>query len=185
MKKIHYTFLSLVFVIFSCTKKSKIYNDFDCNSTSFSNLETIYDVKNLFSVEFPENWKTKLYFDDGQSSIFGADTTKQLTQTSLLDVSFIQKSINFDDNFKLNLEREKLSEQLIRIKSKNQHFNTKEAYYAVSVGKKNNFNYKILDYFIKVDNQNFTHIKVQIYGDSLVNQRLCKTIELIDKIKFQ
>ena len=183
MKKF-FLLLSFILVLFSCQKRLKINKDFDCKAATFSNLETITDMKNLFSVQFPKNWKTNLYFDDGQSSIFGADTTKQLTQTLLLDVSFIQKSTIFDDTFKLNLERDNLAEKLIRIKAVNTKFKEKESYYSLSVGKKGTYSYKVLDYFIRVNNQNLLHIKSRIYGDSLVNERLCKGIQLIEKIKF-
>jgi len=184
MKKILFAFF-IVSVFYSCQDKTEIEKDFSCNSSSFSDLEITSDFKNLFSMELPKNWKTKLYFDDGQSSIFGADTTRQLTKSFLLDVSFVQKSINFDEIFKLNLEREKLSEQLIRIKNKNTKFNDKESYYSLSVGKKGNYPYQILDYFIKINDQNFLHVKTQIYGDAKVNDRLCTAINLIEKIKIQ
>ena len=66
------------------------------------------DVKKTFSVAYPKNWKTNLYFDETQSSIFTADTTKQLTETVLLDITFINKEINFNDSFKLQQEQESL-----------------------------------------------------------------------------
>jgi len=184
MKQILCFFL-ISLLLFSCSGKTQISKDFDCSRDFFSSTEKITDMKKLFSVEFPKKWKTNLYFDSGQSSIYGADTTKQLTKSVLLDVSFIQQSVFFDDNFKLNLEREKLSESLIRIKSKNQNFNKRESYYALSIGKKGNYKYQVLDYFIKVNNQSFLHAKTQVYGDSLVNERLCEAIQLIEKIKFQ
>ena len=184
MKKITGTIFS-IFLIFSCQQQSNISKDFNCEKLSFSSLEEITDMKNLFSVKLPENWKTNLYFDDIQSSIYSADTTKQLTETAILDISFVQKSIVFDDNFKLNLERENLANHLIRTTSKEQKFNKNSSFYSISKGKKGNYNYQVLDFFIKVNDQNFLHTKTQIYGDSLVEERLCSSINLIEKITFK
>ena len=67
----------------------------------------------MFTVDIPKNWKTNLFYDDLQSSIYTADTSKQLTKTILLDFSFIQKKISLNEIFVLKLEQEKLLEKLI------------------------------------------------------------------------
>ena len=36
---------------------------FNCGVVSFSNLEKIEDVKKLFTVQYPDTWKTNLYYD--------------------------------------------------------------------------------------------------------------------------
>jgi hypothetical protein len=110
--------------------------NFNCKKTNIHNLEVINDVKNIFSVEFPKNWKTNLFFDENQSSIFTADTTKQLTETVLLDISFINKEINFNDSFKLQQEQESLSKNLIQTTSKEIKLLNKPTYYTISKGKK-------------------------------------------------
>ena len=104
-------------LLFSCQNKSELSKEFNCESTTFKDLETVDDVKNLFSIEIPKNWKTNLYKDEVQSSIFTADTTKQLTETVLLDVTFIQNKLKFDEAFLLQQEQEYLSKNLIKIKA--------------------------------------------------------------------
>jgi len=172
---------SLLF--FSCSNQTKISKYFNCETTNFKNLEEVKDVKNLFSIEIPKTWKTNLYYDDLQSSIYTADTTKQLTESLLLDVTFINKSINFDTTFKLERAKEDLSKNLIKIKSEETIFLEKPSYYTVSKGKKGKFDYQVCHVFIKVNEQNFILAKAEVYGDSLVNKRLCNAFELIKKIK--
>ena len=91
--------LLLVIVFNSCSKKPEYTRVFNCELETFSNLERIEDVKNLFSVYYPDHWKTNFYYDNNQSSIFTADTTKQLKETILLDITHIANKIVFDSNF--------------------------------------------------------------------------------------
>lgn len=173
-------------VLISCTKQTKINKQFNCKSTYHSSaLEEITDVKKEYTVTFPKNWKTNLYYDAIQSSIYGADTTKQLSKTTILDVSLIHQKINFDAQFQLLLEKENLAKNLITINTKIIDFKNKKAFFSVSIGKKNNLKLKLLDLFIKVDENRFLHSKTTIYGDSLIDQRICNTIDLIEKINIQ
>jgi hypothetical protein len=172
---------SLLF--FSCNK-SEIKKDFNCIKTEFNNLENVTDVRDLFSIELPKDWKINLYEDETQSSIFAADTTKQLTETVLLDVTFIKNEINFDEAFLLNQEQENLVNNLIKIKSKKVTILNKPSLYIIYKGKKGTFNYQTCHTFIKINEDNFIFAKTEVYGDSLVNFRFCKAIQLIENIKI-
>ena len=182
MKKIIVSFY--IFLLLSCANRNQIIKDFNCKKTAHNNLEIVTDVKDLFSIELPKNWKTNLYKNEVQSSIFTADTTKQLTGTVLLDVTFIQNKINFDNAFLLKQEQEYLSKKLIKIKSKEFVIHEKTAYYMLFKGKKGEFNYQICNTFIKVNESNFILAKTEVYGDSLVNQRFCSAFSLIENIKL-
>ena len=149
------------------------------------NLEIVDDVKNQFSVGLPKSWKTNLYYDAVQSSIFSADTTKQLTETVLIDVSYIKEKIDFSDAFKLKLEQENLSNKLIQTTSKEINLLQKSSYYSISRGKKGKFAYQMCNTFIKLNDENFLQIKTEVYGDSLVNERFCKAFQLINTIKIK
>ncbi len=172
-------------LLLSCQKPSEISKDFNCETSTFHNLETVDDVKNLFSIEIPKNWKTNLYQDEVQSSIFTADTTKQLTETVLLDVTFIQNKIDFNDAFLLQQEQEYLSKGFIKTTSKNITYLEKPSLYMVFKGKKGKFNYQVCNTFIKVNESNFVLAKTEVYGDSLVNQRFCEAFSLIENIKLK
>ncbi len=183
-KYIFYLLLaSLLF--FSCDKKSAIRKDFDCKTTTFTNLENVDDVKNLFSIELPKHWKTNLYTDKVQSSIYTADTTKQLTETVLLDVTYIQNKINFNEAFLLKQEQEHLAKNLIKTKVKELKFLEKPSLLMQFKGKKGKFNYQVCNLFIQLNASNFIYVKTEVYGDSLVNQRFCSAFSLIEHIKLK
>ncbi len=180
-----YLILSASLLFFSCQNKSELSNVFNCESTTFKNLETVDDLKVLFSLEIPKNWKTNLYKDEVQSSIFTADTTKQLTETVLLDVTFIQNKLNFDEAFLLQQEQEYLSKSLIKVKSKKLKVLDKPSLNMVFKGKKGKFNYQICNTFIKVNESNFILAKTEVYGDSAINQRFCEAFSLLENIKLK
>ena len=92
-------FFIIIIALSSCSKKTQFINEFDCEVAVFQNLERIDDVKKLFSVYYPNSWKTNLYYDKNQSSIYTADTTKQLKETMLLDITHITSELVFDSNF--------------------------------------------------------------------------------------
>jgi len=169
---------------FSCTDESEIREDFSCTNSAFNNLEMVDDIKNLFSIQLPTNWKINLYKDEVQSSIFTADTTKQLTETILLDVTFINNKINFDDAFLFQQEQENLERNLIKTKSKKITLLEKRSIYIIYKGKKGKFNYQTCHTFVKIDEKNIIFAKTEIYGDSLVNQRFCTSFSLIENIKI-
>lgn len=177
------TILTVFLLISACTSPSELQKEFDCSSSKFSNLETVQDFKKVFTVEIPKNWKTNLYYDTLQSTIYSADTTKQLTETTIYDFNLVQQSIEFDDKFQLELESESLAQGLISTRKKALTINEKPSFYILSRGKKQNFPYQKLAIYQKLNDQNFIHTKVEIYGNNLVNERLCKAIGLVETIK--
>ncbi|CAI8325793.1 MAG: Uncharacterised protein [Flavobacterium sp. SCGC AAA160-P02] len=173
-----------ILCISSCNSKSDLLNDLQCASERFLNLEKIEDVKKLFIVEFPDTWKTNLYYDKNQSSIYTADTTKQLTESMLLDITYVSKKLTFDTifvkKFKNNLKNQGLLEKTPRFLA----FQNKKAYYSRAIGNKRGFDYQISNLFIKVNQNNYIHAKIEVYGDSLVDQRICSGLQLIEKIQY-
>lgn len=173
------------FFLASCKNNKALSNQFSCNFPSFKNLEKITDMKKVFSVKYPKHWKTNLFYDEIQSSIYTADTTKQLTETTILDITLVSKSINFDTDFKLRHEQESLSNSLIQKTSEEIEMRGKPSYYSISKGLKGKFSYQICNVFIKMNEQNFIHAKAEIYGDSLVEERLCKAVNLIEGVTYE
>ncbi|RCS26927.1 hypothetical protein DUT90_07365 [Polaribacter sp. WD7] len=181
MRKIY--LLSSILLFLSCVKQSELSKEFNCKPSIINDLETIYDVRNVFSITLPNTWKTNLYEDVYQSSIFSADTTKQLTETYLIDVSYIKNNIQFNDLFKLKIEQENLSKKLVQIKSKELKLIDKPSYLSLYKGKKSNVMYQKMLVYIKLNNTNFILAKAEVYGDSLVEERLCKALQIIENIK--
>jgi len=176
--------LFTILLYFSCKKQSEVDEAFNCNSSTFKNLEEVEGLKNMFSVKLPENWKINLYQDEIQSSIFAADTTKQLTETVLLDITYINNNVNFDDAFMLQQEQDNLARNLVKTKSKKITLLEKPSIYIIYKGNKGQFNYQTCHVFIKINEQNFIFAKIEVYGDSIVNQRFCNAFSLIENLKI-
>jgi hypothetical protein len=182
--KISVCILGAALLFFSCKQPSILKQDFNCKESFFSNLKEIKGPNGNFSAQIPSNWKINRFTDAIQSSIYGADTTKQLTKAILLDLSYISNPIEINELFKRKVENENLSNKLIQKKTKELNFLNKPSYYVISMGKKGPYNYKSLQLFITTNKEKTMLIKAEIYGDSLVDERLCKAITLIEKIKI-
>ena len=77
------SFLVLILMV-SCNSFPDLKEEFPCKvSNSYDNLKKSEDVRNMFSVQFPENWKVNLYYDDTKTSIYAADTTISVTKQHL------------------------------------------------------------------------------------------------------
>ncbi len=176
-------YLSLALLI-SCNSQSEISKNLNCNPESYSNLETIEDFKKLFTVKFPDNWKTNLYYDNNQSSIYSGDTTKQLTETFLIDVTHISKGVDFSGDFIQEFKTSLANQKLVESTSYDLKFQKQNAYYSRAMGQKGKFAYQICNLFIQIDPKNYIHAKTEIYGDSLVNERICNAMSLIEKITY-
>jgi len=177
-------FFLIIIVLSSCSKKTQFINEFDCEVVAFQNLERIEDVKKLFSVYYPDSWKTNLYYDKNQSSIYTADTTKQLKETMLLDITHISSELVFDSNFIRKFNSNLKQQQLTVINSNKILFSDKPTFYSEAKGVKNKFRYSVLNLFIKLDEKNYIHSTIEVYGDSLRRKRICKGINLLEKTIF-
>jgi hypothetical protein len=177
-------FFLIIIVLSSCSKKTQFINEFDCEVVAFQNLERIEDVKKLFSVYYPDSWKTNLYYDENQSSIYTADTTKQLKETMLLDITHISSELVFDSNFIRKFNSNLKQQQLTEINSNKILFRDKPTFYSEAKGVKNKFRYSVLNLFIKLDEKNYIHSTIEVYGDSLRRKRICKGINLLEKTIF-
>jgi hypothetical protein len=177
-------FFLIIIVLSSCSKKTQFINGFDCEVVAFQNLERIEDVKKLFSVYYPDSWKTNLYYDKNQSSIYTADTTKQLKETMLLDITHISSELVFDSNFIRKFNSNLKQQQLTEINSNKILFRDKPTFYSEAKGVKNKFRYSVLNLFIKLDEKNYIHSTIEVYGDSLRRKRICKGINLLEKTIF-
>lgn len=178
-----YFIIVLVFICTSCNS-NQLSKDFNCKTPNFNNLEVVTDFKKNFTIEIPSNWKTNLYYDDVVSSVYTADTTQNLTKAFIMDVSFVLNPIDIDAAFIQKVATDNSKMELTQMASKEIKFHDKNAYYNLAKGKQGKFSYHVLNVFAKETN-GFLHVKTEIYGDSLVNERLCKAIKLIDDIRIK
>ena len=184
MNKVIASLLFLLIVITSCEKKSKLQEEFICETQSLSNTEIINDFKNKFRIEIPKHWKTQLYFDTVQTQIITADTTKNYTNTYTLNFEHNSGDLQINDAFKIKLKEELQQKQLQILKNKVDTFKEKPCIWIVSKGTKNNYDYYLFELFVKSKETSYYKISAEIYGDKNINQRFCESIAVIETLEF-
>jgi hypothetical protein len=168
----------------ACKNSSQLFTDLNCESIA-EEVTVESDFENKFTIPVPKTWKINLYYDNAQSSIYFADTTKQLTETMIVDVTFIKQKTSFDKAFLKKIQENYGKAGLQEAQTKEFELNTYTSYYTIAKGMRNNFPYTICNVFIGTNREKLIHAKLEVYGDSLVNNRLCKGINLIEKIHFK
>ena len=175
----------LVFLIFiGCQKTNQISSEFTCDAFYDLPLLSETDLKKKFEIGIPSNWKVNLYQDEVQSSVYVADTTVSLSKSILMDVTWVKDNIKFDKIFFLKNEQEQLLKKNIKVASKEIKFQGKKAYYAIYKGNKNSLPYQSLHSFIIIDETSFLKVKIDVYGKEENQERLCKALSIIDRIKI-
>ena len=183
MKKI--LIILLTVSLFSC-QNNDLKTAFNCESTtSFSDTKEIRDIMKKFKIKFPSHWKTQLYYDEFQSEIYSADTTKSLNETYILDISWHQGELNlnqaFDQNVKDTLA---IKEKLSPIKSNFIQFKEKPSYWNLSKGKDGKHTYHFLQVYVKTEVDEYFTFTTKVFGENNVDERLCESIQISDKIVF-
>lgn len=176
---------SIIFLIFvGCKQPGQLSGAFTCDPSYDLTLALETDLKTKFQIGIPSNWKVNLYQDEVQSSIYVADTTVALSNSILMDVTWVKDNIKFDKVFLLKNEQEELFKKNIKVLSKEIEFQGKKAHYALYKGNKNNLPYQSLHFFIKIDEMSFLKVKIDVYGKEENQERLCKALSIIDQIKI-
>ena len=160
--------------------------EFNCASkTDISETKEIRDVLKKFKLQLPVNWKTQLYYDDFQSEIYSADTTKSLKETYILDISWHQGELDLIESFNQTVKDTlAIKEGLSLVKSDFAKFQKKPCYWNLSKGKAGEFTYHFFQVYVKTEVDEYFTFTTKIYGDENVDERLCESIALTDQITF-
>ncbi|PHR72920.1 MAG: hypothetical protein COA67_04240 [Lutibacter sp.] len=166
----------------SCVKKTVLETTFDCsNSVSFSDTKKVKDIKKNFTIAVPENWKTQLYYDEFQSDIFTADTTKELSDTYILDASWKFGELILDTGFETKMRSNSDMNVVI---SKFENIQEKPAFWYVEKGENKGFDYQVLHIYLKTSVDTYLEIKTEVYGSKNVEKRFCESMQIIKSIEF-
>ena len=168
----------------SCSNQSELSEKFNCNPVEIENNKTVKDFNKNFKLTIPNSWKTKLYFSEHESEIFAADTIKQLTKSFIIGTSFNAGLLNFDDEFYKKNDSILLKDNLQIINSGNHSFKNKPTYWYIAKGTKNGFTYHQFNLTSKQSENNYFNGYSEIYGDNKINERICETISILEKIEF-
>ncbi len=171
-------------ILFSCQQKSNLQKDFICEVSNLSNTKKVIDIKKKFSIQTPKHWKTNLYYDNIQTQIYTADTTKQLSETYILDIALNSGELILDDSFKNKVIENLHATKLQNLKFKFDTFKEKPSLWFVSKGKKRDLDYYYFQLFILNSPTDYYEITTKIYGNEHLDTRLCESIAIISKIEF-
>ncbi len=181
----NYLFLLFVLTILSsCKKQSELSTIFNCKTVNLKNSSNYSDFKKNFKIAIPSSWKTELYYNEFQSEIFTADTTKQLTATFVLDASFNYGNLKFNDDFHKKTDSIIAVSNLQKINHGNLFFKEKPAFWYLVKGTKKGFNYHQFNLMAKLSEDTYFTAYTEVYGDFNVNERICESIAILDKIEF-
>ena len=185
MKTTPILLLLLLLLTVSCAK-SDLQKDFNCNASyDFGKTEITNDFKNKFSLDIPKKWSTKFFYNNFQTSFMTADSLKSLTNSFIIDVSLNNGELKINDDFREKVIRDIVKKEELKIlKFKPTKFKNKNAIWFWSKGKRNNYNFHLFKMIVKNTTTTYFEIETKIYGDSLVNERLCKSISIVETLKL-
>ncbi len=182
-----YLFILIGFVsILSSCKNNDVRSALNCTtSTNFADTKEISGFLKHFKLKVPKNWKSELYYDETQSRFYTADTSKQLTDTYIIDVTWHQGEIELNDNFEQIIENEvKQNEHLVPIKRGFGYFIDLPCYYNLAKGESSGFTYHYLQIYLKTNVDEYYNLTTKVYGDEFVEERLCESLSLFEGLTF-
>lgn len=180
----HFILIASIIFFYGCSNQSELSKNFNCQSSTLENTTQIFDFNKNFKLNIPVSWKTELYYDKYTSEIFTADTIKQLSDTFILDASYNLGEVIFNEEFFAKNNAIAGSENFEIIKSEISLFQSKESYWYVLKGTKNNFPYQQFNLTVKLSNNTYFNSYVEIYGDDNIDARICQAISILDNIEF-
>ncbi len=181
-----FTFLMIITFLSSCHQKSELATAFNCKQKiSTSELKTIADIHKNYSISIPNHWKISYYFDENQSDIYVADTIKPLTSTYILNFSNKNGLLLLNDEFKKKIKQELTTDGLTIISDKQFVNKALTSYYIFSKGIKNQFPYHQIQLIKPLNETSFFDIKIEIYGDQLIEERICEAIHYTDLLQIR
>ena len=180
-----FALLIMIITLSGCQNKS-IKDSFECNTkTNFANTEEIKAMLGHFKIQLPSDWKSELYYDEFQSRVYSADTTKQLTETYVIDVTWHQGEIQFNNDFEtLVLNDLKINQQLSPLKSGFGSFMDYPGYFNLSIGNQSGFDHHFFQIFIKTAPDEYYTFTTKVYGSEFVEERICASISIFENISI-
>lgn len=179
-----YLYLICFLLIISCSNTLELEKRFDCSASNIKSTKQFTDFRKNYSIEIPKHWNTNLYYNSIQSEIFTADTTKQLTETYILETSFNLGELKFNSNFRKKIDSVLIADDLVLVSSGEEEFHKKPSIWYLSKGNKNGFTYHQLNFFTKLSKTNYFSTTTKVFGDHTINQRFCESIAIQKTVTF-
>ncbi|MCK0131177.1 hypothetical protein MWU59_06625 [Flavobacteriaceae bacterium F08102] len=180
----NFLLLLLIIVTLVSCEKNELREEFNCNTYGFANLKKHTDFLKHFKIQLPSDWKTNFYYDEYSSAIYSADTTKELTETFILNASWKQGELYLTDDFVKRIDTLNSQDSLKTTRSTFTKIKNKLSYLNLSEGKSNGYPFQHLQIYIKLGVDDYLMLSSQIYGVENVQERLCKSIDLFNRIEL-
>ncbi len=178
--------LTLLTLFLTSCQKSKFEREFECETpSSYTQTKTFKDVLGHFEIDVPSSWKTELYYDEYQSALYSADTTKTLRETFILDVSWRQGELVLNKDFEVKVAQNATRNlRLIPVKSGFGEYLGNPAYYHIATGKSDDLSWHYLEVYVQHKVDEYYVFTAKIYGNEFVSERICSSFSIFGNITF-
>lgn len=183
--RLSFLFIILILFVTGCSNTSLLDKEFGCTHSKLKNTEEVSDFFDNFSVQIPKNWKTSFYYDNIQSEIFSADTTKVFEETYMMEFSMINGKMIVDDAFKKKVNDKTKEKGLQRINQNFIDFKGYKGYYYYGKTFQNEIALHVFQYYLKLNEEQYLLVKTEIYGHEKVEERLCASFAIINSLEFK
>lgn len=182
----HIFTLTLLTLFLTSCQKSKFEREFECETpSSYTQTKAYKDVLGHFEIDVPSSWKTELYYDEYQSALYSADTTKTLRETFILDVSWRQGELVLNKDFEVKVAQNATRNlKLIPVKSGFGEYLGNPAYYHIATGKSDDLSWHYLEVYVQHKVDEYYVFTAKIYGDEFVSERICSSFSIFGDIIF-
>lgn len=173
------------FLVLNCTNKNALQKEFNCSgSLNYSSFKESIDFKNTFEITIPKKFSEQLFYNNYQTSIMVADTTKSLTNSYMLEVNYNNGNLVIDNKLKLNVTSKLLKEEKLQVfQDGKTTINHKDAYWFKAKKEEGKYPYHQFLLLIKDTPTHYFEVKTKIYGEKNVEYRICESIAIIKSLK--
>lgn len=176
----------VIFLTLSACQNSEFEKEFECDTpTTFTQTKTYKDVLKHFEIDIPNAWKTELYYDEYQSSLHTADTTKALRETFILDIAWHQGELILNKDFEVRVAQNATRNlRLVPVKSGFGEYLGHPAYYHIATGKSDDLSWHYLEIYVQHKVDEYFTFTSKIYGNEFVSERICSSFSVFNEIAF-
>ncbi len=154
-----------------------------CKSTQQEQAQkNIKDLHQRFEISIPSDWKKEFFIDSSSTRFYCADTTKDLTDTYIVEIGHYLKNTTLDTLFVKKIEDEVLQkEKGVVLQSKRVRLGDKKGYSIHSKYRRLGFEFQAVQSYFPNTNGSLYILKVEAYGTEKTEARLCEGMALLDK----
>ena len=178
------SFFSFLLFLVSCQQASLQKALFEsCKSTRQEQAQkNIKDPHKRFEISIPSNWKKEFFIDSSSTRFYCADTTKELTDTYIIEIGHYTKNTTLDTLFVKTIEGEVLQKENGEVlQSKHVRLGEKKGYSIHSKYKRLGFDFQTVQSYFPNTNGSLYLLKVEAYGIENSEARLCEGMALLDR----